>query len=159
MGSIYCTSAAINSIIKTSGMVIGISSIAGFAPLCGRTGYAAAKHGLVGFLGTLRTELVDTGARVMIVHATYIQTNIEKHLLGADGQPKYQPGQQQTTRQTSGNVLMPDEAAEQIYQGASEEKRLLLLGENAEASWSFYHADPEKWDEVMLSLNRYVLQE
>jgi NADP-dependent 3-hydroxy acid dehydrogenase YdfG len=38
MGSIYCTSAAINSIIKTRGMVIGISSIAGFAPLCGRTG-------------------------------------------------------------------------------------------------------------------------
>ncbi len=87
LGSIYCTRAAINSVIKTGGSVIGLASIAGFAPLCGRTGYAAAKHGLAGFLNTLRTELEGTEVSVLLLFAQYIQTNIDKNALDAEGTP------------------------------------------------------------------------
>ena len=149
MGSIYCTSAAIDSIVKTQGMVIGISSIAGFSPLCGRTAYAASKHGLVGFLNTLRTEVKGAGVGVMLVYATYIQTNIAKNM--AEGSIS------EGSKQVSGNVLMPDEAADQIYDGACAENRMLLLGENAEAAWKLYHADPLRFEEYMMALNRYIL--
>lgn len=150
MGSIYCTSAAIESIVKTKGMIIGISSIAGFSPLCGRTAYAASKHGLVGFLNTLRTELTEEEVSVMLVYATYIQTNIAQNM--ADGSIDV------SGKQTSGKVLMPDEAAELIYAGACEQKRMLLLGENADAAWQLYHNDPVMFEQIMLSLNKYVLK-
>lgn len=152
-GTIYCTSAAINSIIKTQGTVIGVSSVAGFAPLCGRTGYAAAKHGMVGFLNTLRTEMVNTGVQVMIVFASYIKTNIDKNNLRADGTPM------DGGRPTSGNVLMPDEAAEAIFNAATEEQRMVMLGETARASWDLYHNDPLAFEQIMLSLNQFVFED
>lgn len=152
-GTIHCTHAAIDSLLRTQGMVIGVSSIAGFAPLCGRTGYAAAKHGMVGFLQSLRTEVMEKGMSVMIIHATYIKTNIDRNNLRADGTPM------NTERNTSGSVLMPEEAAEAIFTAASNNERMLLLGETAEASWNLYHADPQQYEQIMMSLNRYVLEE
>jgi len=38
-------------------------SVAGFAPLYGRTGYSASKHALHGFFASLRTELAEKGFR------------------------------------------------------------------------------------------------
>lgn len=149
-GTIYCTKAAIDSIIKTQGTVIGIASVAGYAPLAGRTGYAAAKHGMAGFLNTLRTEVDRDGVKVLLVFATYIKTNLAKNNLSADGTPMRQE------RPTSGNVLMPDEAAESIFNAAAQEERQLLLGETAQASWDLYHSDPQTYEQIMLSLNEYV---
>jgi len=152
-GSMYCTRAAIESIQKTGGAVIGISSIAGFGPLCGRTGYAAAKHGLAGFLNTLRTEVQDMGVSVMLVYATYIKTNIDKNALDADGNPN------QNEKIASGNVLMPDEAAEQIVNALLNDERQLMLGETAQMSWDVYHQDPLLFEKIMMESNRYVLEQ
>ncbi|NLU47213.1 MAG: SDR family oxidoreductase [Syntrophomonadaceae bacterium] len=151
-GTIYCTKAAIDSLIRTKGMVIGISSVAGFAPLAGRTGYAAAKHGMVGFLNTLRTEVARYGVKVLVVFATYIKTNIDKNNLSADGTPMG------GGRPTSGNVLMPDDAADSIFVAAAQEERQLMLGDTAQASWDLYHSDPAAYEEIMLSLNEYVFE-
>ncbi|MEA1960278.1 MAG: SDR family oxidoreductase [Bacillota bacterium] len=152
-GSIYCTRAAIESLMKTGGAVIGVSSIAGFGPLCGRTAYAAAKHGLAGFLNTLRTEMEDTGVSVMIVYATYIKTNIDKNALDADGNLN------QNEKIASGQVLMPDEAARQIVDGLLAGERQLMLGENAQLSWDVYHQDPLMFEKVMMENNRYILEQ
>lgn len=152
-GTIYCTKAAIDSIIKTQGTIIGIASVAGYAPLTGRTGYAAAKHGMAGFLNTLRTEVERAGAKVLLVFATYIKTNLAKNNLSADGTPMSQE------RPTSGNVLMPDEAADSIFNAAAQEERQLLLGETAQASWDLYRSDPQTYEQIMLSLNEYVFEE
>ncbi|MBP6722841.1 MAG: SDR family NAD(P)-dependent oxidoreductase, partial [Bacteroidia bacterium] len=40
-GTVYCTRAAIDQIVKNQGSIVGISSIAGFRGLPGRTGYSA----------------------------------------------------------------------------------------------------------------------
>ena len=152
-GTIYCTKAAINSIIKTQGTVIGVASVAGYAPLAGRTGYAAAKHGMAGFLNTLRTEIDRAGVKVLLVFATYIKTNLGKNNLSADGTPM---GKE---RPTSGNVLMPDDAADSIFNAAAQEERQLMLGETAQASWDLYRSDPAAYEEIMLSLNQFVFEE
>lgn len=153
LGSVYCTSAAIQSLIERQGMVIGISSIAGFSPLAGRTGYSAAKHGLTGFLETLRTEVADLGVGVMIVHATYIKTNIDKNALDGEG------NQNRNEKIPSGTVLMPDEAAEEIFKAALRRERMLLLGENAQQAWDLYHSNPLLYEKIMLDMNRYVLEQ
>jgi short-subunit dehydrogenase len=152
-GTIYCTKAAIDSIIKTQGTVVGIASVAGYAPLAGRTGYAAAKHGMAGFLNTLRTEVDRSGVKVLLVFATYIKTNLAKNNLSADGTPMNKE------RPTSGNVLMPDDAADSIFKAVAQEERQLLLGETAQASWDLYHSDPATYEEIMLSLNQFVFEE
>ena len=153
LGAMYCTRAAIESVIKTGGAVIGIASIAGFAPLCGRTGYAAAKHGLAGFLNTLRTEMEGTEVSILLVYAQYIQTNIDKNALDADGNLN------KNEKTTTGNILMPDEAAEQIINALLTDERQLLLGEIAKMSWDVYHSDPLTFENIMMEQNRYVLEQ
>jgi len=152
-GTIYCTKAAIDSIIRTQGTIIGVASVAGYAPLAGRTGYAAAKHGMAGFLNTLRTEVARNGVQVLLVFATYIKTNLGKNNLSADGTPMSKE------RPTSGNVLMPDDAADSIFNAAAQEERQLMLGETAQASWDLYHSDPAAYEQIMLSLNEFVFEQ
>jgi len=42
-GTVYCTKYALPEILKTQGSIVGISSIAGYKGLPGRTGYSASK--------------------------------------------------------------------------------------------------------------------
>ena len=84
-GSLYCTKAAIESLIERKGLIIVNESIAGIAPLLGRTGYSASKHALNGLFTSLRTELRGTGAHVMIVCPGFVETNLQTRALGGDG--------------------------------------------------------------------------
>ncbi len=120
-GALYCTKAAIDSIVKRRGMIIVNESIAGMAPLLGRTGYSASKHALHGLFTSLRCELRHTGTHVMIVCPGFIKTNLQTRALGGDGNitnvPQSRVGKQDT----------PESAAEIIYNGAVKRKNLLVL--------------------------------
>ena len=84
-GALYCTKAALPSLIKSKGSIIVNESIAGVAPLLGRTGYSASKHALHGLFTSLRCELRPKGVHVMIVCPGFIKTNLQKRALGSDG--------------------------------------------------------------------------
>ncbi len=84
-GALHCTHAALDKLLARRGLVIAISSVAGFAPLVARTGYAASKHALHGFFDSLRTEVEPLGLKVMLVCPAFIQTGIDKNALGGDG--------------------------------------------------------------------------
>ena len=59
------------ALVARRGMIVVISSVAGFAPLIARTGYAASKHALHGFFDSLRTEVPTRrggAARLPLVH-------------------------------------------------------------------------------------------
>jgi len=120
-GSLYITKALIDSLIERRGQVIVIESIAGVAPLLGRTGYAASKHALHGLFTSLRTELRATGTHVMIVCPGFIKTNLQTRALGGDGEVTDHP------QSTIGKQSTPEEAAEAIVQGAIERKHLVVL--------------------------------
>jgi short-subunit dehydrogenase len=84
-GAMHCTHAALEPLISRRGMIIVISSVAGFAPLIARTGYAASKHALHGFFDSLRSEVEPLGVKVLLVCPSFIQTGIEKNALAGDG--------------------------------------------------------------------------
>ena len=120
-GSLYCTKAALPSLIQTKGMIIVNESIAGVAPLVGRTGYSASKHALHGLFTSLRCELRHKGVHVMIVCPGFIRTNLQTRALGSDGSIA-------THEQTIvGKVDTPQNVAKQIVKGMIKKKSILVL--------------------------------
>jgi NAD(P)-dependent dehydrogenase (short-subunit alcohol dehydrogenase family) len=142
-GAVNCTHAALAGLRASRGIVIAISSVAGFAPLIGRTGYAASKHALHGFFDSLRTEVAGDGVDVMLVCPSFIATGIDRAALGGDGQPAVRE------RQTSGAQLLPDHAAEAIFDAAASGRRLLLLGATARMAWSISRCAPRLYAALM----------
>ena len=49
-GTVYCTKYAMPEILKTQGSIVGVSSIAGYKGLPGRSGYSASKFAMNGGL-------------------------------------------------------------------------------------------------------------
>jgi len=95
-GAVYCTKYALPHLLKQKGVVVGVSSIAGFHGLPGRTGYSASKFALHGFLETLRIENLKNGLHVMVIAPGFTASDIRKHALNANGQE-----QNETPRQES----------------------------------------------------------
>ncbi len=120
-GSLYCTKAALPSLIQTKGIIIVNESIAGVAPLLGRTGYSASKHALHGLFTSLRCELRHKGVHVMIVCPGFIRTNLQTRALGSDG--KIAEHEQTVV----GKADTPENAARQIVKGIIQKKSLLVL--------------------------------
>ena len=111
-GALYCTKAAIHSLIKRRGLIIVNESIAGIAPLLGRTGYSASKHALHGLFTSLRTEIRNTGTHVMVICPGFVETNLQTRALGADGNVTNHPQSRVGGQQT------PEMVADIIYRGA-----------------------------------------
>ena len=84
-GTVYCTKYALPEILKTKGVVVGVSSIAGFKGLPGRTGYSASKFAMHGFLESLRIENRKTGIHVMLLCPGYTESNIRNTALNKNG--------------------------------------------------------------------------
>lgn len=142
-GAVHCTHAAIASLRQRRGMVIAISSVAGFSPLIGRTGYAASKHALHGFLDSLRTEVQDDGVDVLIVCPSFIDTGIDRAALGADGLPAAQ------ARRTTGATTHPAEVANAILRAAQRRRQLLLFSFTAKAAWWLSRLWPTLYAAIM----------
>jgi NAD(P)-dependent dehydrogenase (short-subunit alcohol dehydrogenase family) len=142
-GAVHCTHAALASLRQRKGMVIAVSSVAGFSPLIGRTGYAASKHALHGFFDSLRTEVQDDGVDVLIVCPSFIDTGIARAALGADGQPATQ------ARKTTGQTIQPAEVATAILQAAQQRRQLLLFSFTAKAAWWLSRLWPTRYAAIM----------
>ncbi len=120
-GSLNLTQAALDSLLQRKGLILVISSVAGFAPLYGRTGYAAAKHALHGLFDSLRSELLDSGVDVTLVCPGFTATGIAFNALDGDGQVTSHK------QSTVGRVATPEEVADAVYGAAVKGKRLLVL--------------------------------
>lgn len=142
-GAVHCTHAALAGLRATRGLVIAISSVAGFSPLIGRTGYAASKHALHGFFDSLRTEVSGDGVDVMLVCPSFIVTGIDRAALGGDGRPAPR------ARQTTGAQITPDVAAQAIYDAACAGRRQLLLGATARLAWLVSRCSPRLYAALM----------
>jgi NAD(P)-dependent dehydrogenase (short-subunit alcohol dehydrogenase family) len=73
-GALYCTKAALESLVARRGLLIALSSVAGFSPLAGRCAYSASKHALHGLFETLRSEQRGSGLDVMMVCPSFTRT-------------------------------------------------------------------------------------
>ena len=151
-GSLYCTKAAIRGIVERKGLIIVNESIAGLAPLLGRTGYSASKHALHGLFTSLRSEIRGSGAHVMIVCPGFVKTNLQARALGGNGQVTKHP------QSTVGSQSTPEEAAEAIFRGAMRRKHLLVLTPVGKISYWISRISPILYERMMARQLRSELE-
>lgn len=120
-GTVYCTKAALNSIIKRKGTIVGVSSIAGYRGLPGRSGYSASKFALQGWLEAIRTELMDDGVNVMWVCPGFTASNIRNAALNEKGEA------QGESPLNEGSLMTAGECAKEILEAIEKQKRTLVL--------------------------------
>ncbi len=144
-GALHCTHAALEDLLIRRGMVIAVSSVAGFAPLIARTGYAASKHALHGFFDSLRAEIEPLGVKVLLVCPSFIGTGIEKNALAGDGGPV------RHAQAIVGGRSTPEAIAERIIRAAQAERRLLLPDRVSRLSWWVSRLAPRFYEWQMVS--------
>jgi NAD(P)-dependent dehydrogenase (short-subunit alcohol dehydrogenase family) len=151
-GSLYCTKAALDSLIARRGMIIVNESVAGITPLLGRTGYSASKHALHGLFTSLRCELREKGVHVLIVCPGFIRTNLQTRALGADGsitdRPQSRVGKQST----------PESAAAEIFKAAVKKKHLLILTFMGKLGYWVSRVAPVLYEKIMTQKFRDEIQ-
>ena len=129
-GALYATKYCLPEIAKNKGSIVGISSIAGFLGLPGRTGYSSSKFALNGFLGVMRTELLKTGVHVLTACPGFTASNIRKHALTKDGH------EQGESPRAEEKMMSAEECAHHIYKAVVNRKRTLVLtGQGKLAVW------------------------
>jgi len=120
-GAVNCTKYALPYLIEQKGTVVGVSSVAGFVGLPGRTGYSASKYALHGFLETLRVENLRNGLHVLIMCAGFTKSDIRKKALTADGTP------QGFTPREEEKMMMPEDVAKAIVKAIKRHRNYVIL--------------------------------
>ena len=120
-GTVYCTKLALDSIIEKKGTIVGVSSIAGYRGLPGRSGYSASKFAVNGWLESIRTELLDTGVNVMWVCPGFTRSNIRNAALNSKG---YAQGESPLNER---DLMSSQDCANHIIKSIEKKKRTLVL--------------------------------
>ena len=120
-GTVYCTKYALPDILRHKGVVVGVSSIAGYRGLPGRTGYSASKFAMNGFMESLRTELLKSGVHVMVACPGFTTSNIRVAALSKDGLSHGE------TSMEEGKMMSSEEVARRIVDGIAAKKRTLVM--------------------------------
>jgi len=151
-GTVYCTKYALPYLIANKGSLVGVSSIAGFHGLPGRTGYSASKFAIHGFLETIRIENLKKGLHVMIIAPGFTASNIRIHALTATGM------EQGKSPREEKNLMTPEYVAKWVIKGIRKKKRNKILTWEGRftalfqriipglVDWSYYKAMSEEPD-------------
>ena len=143
-GTVYCTKFALPYLLKSKGTVTGVSSLAGFQGLPGRTAYSASKFAMHGFLETLRTEYRSKGLRVFIIAPGFTSTNIRKVALTALGKP------QMVSPRVEGKMMTAEQVARKIYFGIKNNRRFVVLTPTGKAVFFLRKFSPRLMDRLTL---------
>lgn len=134
----------LHPIRKSGGTHLAISSVAGFAPLHGRTAYAASKHAMQGFFSSLRSEETPFGVHCLIAAPSFIATNIGNAERADDG--ILRPG-----AATDGiDYMTPEAAAKVILRGVKRGQEFTPVGRVALLASVLMRASPKLYQWFML---------
>jgi short-subunit dehydrogenase len=120
-GTVYCTKLALASITERKGTIVGVSSIAGYRGLPGRSGYSASKYALNGWLEAVRTELLDSGVNVMWVCPGFTRSNIRNAALNSKGDAQGESPLDESS------LMSAKACADHILKAIEKRKRSLVL--------------------------------
>ena len=120
-GTVYCCKFALPYLIESKGSLVGVISIAGFVGLPGRTGYAASKFAIRGFLDTVRIENLKNGLHVLVAAPGFTTSEIRKMALTTHGNP------QKETPRNENKMMSSEECAHHIIHAIKKRKRELIL--------------------------------
>lgn len=150
-GALNATRAALPHLVARRGLVVVVSSVAGFAPLLGRSGYAASKHALHGLFDSARVELAPRGVGVTIVCPSFTSSPFEARTLGADGKPVMRP------RSQVGRLATPERVAEAIVRAARGRRRLVVLAAVGKLTRALTRLAPGFYERLMARMLRTEL--
>lgn len=142
-GAVHFTLAALPSLRQRRGRIAVMSSVAGFAPLFGRSAYAASKHALHGWFDTLRAELADTGVDITVVCPSFVATAIDRHALSGSG------GAARSDKPTIGRPVSPELIAREVCDGLERRTRQLTPTTVATASLWLSRLAPRTYERLM----------
>lgn len=120
-GAVYCTKYALNSILERKGTIVGITSIAGYRGLPGRSAYSASKYALQGWLESIKTELLKDGVHVMWVSPGYTTSNIRVAALNKDAVAQGDTPLDET------KLMSAEECSRRILRAIEKKRRTLVM--------------------------------
>jgi short-subunit dehydrogenase len=120
-GTVYCTKYALPEILNHEGSIVGVSSIAGFKGLPGRTGYSASKFAMNGFLEALRVENLKNNLHVMLACPGFTASNIRNVALNSEAKPQGESSMQEEKMMSAAAVAII------IVDGIAQKKRQLII--------------------------------
>jgi short-subunit dehydrogenase len=121
MGTVYCTAHALPHLKAAKGRIVGVASHTGLTGVPTRSGYAASKHAMRGFLDSLRIELMGSGVTVTMVYPGFVATGIRENAMGPDGKPV------QVNPVDPANEMSVEECARQIVIATRRRSRDLVM--------------------------------
>ena len=152
-GALHCTQSCLPDLLETRGLIIAVSSIAGLAPLYGRSGYAASKHAMHGLFESLGAELVEHGVDVLMVCPSFVESGLEASTLGADGRRIARP------RSKVGRLGDPNDVAAEVLKAARAGKKRLVLTPVGKTSALLSRVAPGLYERLMIRSLRSELEE
>jgi dehydrogenase/reductase SDR family protein 7B len=120
-GTVYCSKFALPYLLKSKGSLVGISSIAGYKGLPGRTGYSSSKFAVQGLLEVIRIENRKKGLHVLVAAPGFTASNIRNVALAKDG------SQQGETPLDESKLMPAETVAMKIADAIEKRKRTLIL--------------------------------
>ncbi len=120
LGAAHMTAAALPYLKSSRGLIVAVASVAGLTGVPERTGYAAAKHAMVGFFESLRIELRDSGVDITIVAPDFVRSELHKGALGADGRPLG------VSPMDEPHIMTSEQCAKLIARAMGRRQRLLI---------------------------------
>ena len=109
-------------IANKSGHFVTVTSLMGKFGSPYRSGYCGAKHALHGFFDVMRMEHEKDGIKVTMVCPGFVQTNVAKNALTADGSPQINDDI------ATQNGITPELAAKKIIFAIEKEKFEVYVG-------------------------------
>lgn len=142
---VYLFQAAVEPLQQSRGHLVAVSSMMGKYATQFRSGYAASKHALQGFLDSVRLELADSGVHVMVVNPGFVKTNISVNALSGDGSAY---GQMDEATEKG---LLPEDVADQVLSGMERRKRdLYPAGAKEKLGFRLSRWAPRFLDRILL---------
>lgn len=120
-GTVYCTKYALPYLLDSKGSVVGVSSIAGYKGLPGRSGYSSSKFAMQGFLEVLRIENMKKGLHVLIACPGFTASNIRFNALEADG------SKQGESPRDEKEMMTAEQVAQRIVRGIILKKARIIM--------------------------------
>jgi short-subunit dehydrogenase len=130
LGSVYPTYHALPHLRNSRGRIVAVASMAGLIGVPTRTGYAAAKHAVIGFFDSLRIEVADAGVSVTVVCPDFVVSEIHKRALGPDGEPLGD------NPMAGSHIMTAEECAALMVDAIARRERLLVTSRRGRfAQW------------------------
>jgi dehydrogenase/reductase SDR family member 7B len=115
--------------VQQSGHIVAISSMAGLMGFPLRSGYAAAKHAMMGYFETLQTEEPVNGLNFTIVSPGRINTGISLAALTKDGTPHHKKDAGQL------NGIPVEVCADKILMAIKKHKKHIIIARGEYLLW------------------------